>query len=734
MPPPAESPLPREARLRVEQWCDQFEAELAAGKRPAIAAYLGQATEADRESLFRELLTLEREYLADFDETMSPAKWKEQFPQYAAAIDEVCGIAPPPLGQIRDYRLLKLLGQGGMGQVYQAEHVKLRRIVALKTLPADQLHIAEAVARFEREAVAVGQLDHPNIVRATDAGTVDKTHFLVMEFLDGLNLSEVVSRLGPLPVAEAVELICQTAAGLQHAHEHGLVHRDIKPSNVMLTRSGQVKLLDLGLARLGNQTPVGELTHAGQIMGTLDYMAPEQIDAGSVDIRADIYSLGATLYKLLTAAAPFDKGKPETASQKLKSLITDEKVPLLDRRPDLPADLIAVIDRMLARNPEQRFDSPREAADELAPFAGGDLRALIRRAGQELDSPAALQDTDLLPNPAHQPTKRQIGAPPKWRKATPQTLPASRRLLISLGAIALLLFGTWAAWSVITLNTPYGTVTVEIPDGVAAAEVQVELKRDGTVEVTDAKRNWQIRLQEGEYQVELKGGKDKLQLEQSKVTVSRGKKTALVVTLKRDPALPLVPPKGPIKWETVARLEKERWERIGQGSVDFTYDEPSEVRKVRLNTHRAEVMILAKEAGLLQDFEIAAEFRVTSGDPELGFGFVFARADGKNFSKFEVRTAGDFRLVEWRDGKPEQTIAWTKTKHVKRVYTRQKLGLHVKDGIVTATIDGHELGSFPLNHSAKGNVGLCVAEPGLTVEFYEVELKPLDDQTPAGLK
>jgi hypothetical protein len=242
--------------------------------------------------------------------------------------------------------------------------------------------------------------------------------------------------------------------------------------------------------------------------------------------------------------------------------------------------------------------------------------------------------------------------------------------------------------------------------------------------VTDAKRNWQIRVQEGEYQVQLNGGKDKLQLEQSKVVVTRGKKTLLVVSLKRDPALPLLPPQGPIKWETAARLEKDRWEKIGQGSVEFTYDQPSDVRKVRLNTHRAEVMILAKEAGQLLDFEMTAEFRVTSGDTELGFGFVFARADGKNFSQFEVRTAGDFRIVEWRDNKPEQTIPWTTSKRIKRVYTRQKLTLRVKKGVATAAIDGHELGSFPLNHPTPGNVGLCAAEPGLTVEFYDVEIKP----------
>ena len=207
---------------------------------------------------------------------------------------------------LREYQLIEKLGEGGMGTVYRARHTKLDREVAVKLLPSERLRSAQAVSRFEREMKAIGRLHHPNIVQAFDAGEVEGQYYLAMELVSGLDLSMLVDRVGPLPVADACEIVRQAALGLQHAHEHELVHRDIKSSNLMLTPSGDVKILDLGLARL--QDPLSEeheVTSTGQVMGTLDYMAPEQLgDSHAVDIRADIYSLGATLYKLLTGRAP----------------------------------------------------------------------------------------------------------------------------------------------------------------------------------------------------------------------------------------------------------------------------------------------------------------------------------------------------------------------------------------------------------------------------------------------
>ena len=167
----------------------------------------------------------------------------------------VATASPPPssrraaASRLGDYELLKKLGQGGMGTVYQAQHVRLKRVVALKVLPQNRLGNTEAIARFEREIEAVGRLDHPHIVRALDAREVDGIRFLVMEHVDGLDLAEVVARCGPLSVADACEVTRQAALGLQCSEEHGLVHRDIKPSNLMLNAEGQIKMLDLGLAQ-----------------------------------------------------------------------------------------------------------------------------------------------------------------------------------------------------------------------------------------------------------------------------------------------------------------------------------------------------------------------------------------------------------------------------------------------------------------------------------------------------
>lgn len=284
------------------------------------------------------------------------------------------------LGEIREYRLLEKLGQGGMGAVYKALHTRLKRIVAIKVLPPECMHDSQAVARFEREMEAVGRLDHAHIVRATDAGVDQGQHFLVMEFVDGLDLAALARRAAPLRVNDACELIRQAAVGLQSAHEQKLVHRDIKPSNLMLTRKGQVKLLDLGLALLHERT--GDLTSTGQVMGTLDYMAPEQGgDSHLVNIQADIYSLGATLYRLLAGEAPFSGAKYATLVQKLTAKLT-LRAPRLDQaRRDVTPPLAQLVDRMLRADPKDRPATPAEVADALGTHvAGHDLVALIERA------------------------------------------------------------------------------------------------------------------------------------------------------------------------------------------------------------------------------------------------------------------------------------------------------------------------------------------------------------------
>jgi hypothetical protein len=273
---------------------------------------------------------------------------------------------------IGPYRLLNKLGEGGMGVVFRATHMLLGKVVALKVLPAERLGDAKAVARFVREMKAVGCLRHPNIVQGTDAGEVGGRHFLVMELVEGLNLAELLNRRGPLPTAEACEVIRQAACGLQHAHEHGLVHRDLKPSNLMLTPAGEVKVLDLGLARLSAELAAEELTGTGQLLGTVGYMAPEQAFARyAVSIRADIYSLGCTLYKLLTGRTPYQGPAYDTPLKVLLAHANEPVPPIRAIRPEVEQGLAAVLDRALAKEPANRFATPAELAEGLRPFSAG---------------------------------------------------------------------------------------------------------------------------------------------------------------------------------------------------------------------------------------------------------------------------------------------------------------------------------------------------------------------------
>src|SRR5262245_47102122 len=214
------------------------------------------------------------------------------------------------------YKVLERLGSGGMGTVFLCEHKLMRRRVAVKVLPLPKAEDKASLDRFMREARAIAAVDHPNIVRAYDLDQDDNLHFLVMEWVDGTNLQDLVKKFGPLDPVRACHYIYGGAVGLQHAHEIGLVHRDIKPGNILIDRSGVVKILDLGLARLTHDQE-DNLTRQNDenVLGTADYLAPEQaMDSHTVDIRADIYSLGATFYFLLTGSPPFPEG---SVAQKL---------------------------------------------------------------------------------------------------------------------------------------------------------------------------------------------------------------------------------------------------------------------------------------------------------------------------------------------------------------------------------------------------------------------------------
>ena len=264
-----------------------------------------------------------------------------------------------------NYVILDKLGQGGMGMVLKAEHRRMQRVVALKTLSPEVTRSSDSLARFQREVRAAARLEHPNIVTAYDADQYGDTHFLVMQYVDGEDLSSTVKSNGPLPYEQAADCILQAARGLQYAHEKGVIHRDIKPANLLLDNDGTVKVLDMGLARMDadvNDAAPSELTGTGTVMGTVDYMAPEQAEnTKDADERSDIYSLGCTLHYLLTGRATYDG---ETVIRKILAH-RDNPLPSLTDAAGVPWEFDALFRKMIAKQPSERFQSMREVIAEL---------------------------------------------------------------------------------------------------------------------------------------------------------------------------------------------------------------------------------------------------------------------------------------------------------------------------------------------------------------------------------
>jgi Leucine-rich repeat (LRR) protein/tRNA A-37 threonylcarbamoyl transferase component Bud32 len=303
------------------------------------------------------------------------------------------------------YVVLDKLGQGGMGVVFKAEHRRMKKIVALKVMSQAATKSPAAVKRFQREVEAAAKLTHPNIVAALDADVARGLFFLVLEYVDGTDLSALVKQNGPLPVDRAVNYISQAARGLAHAHGEGVIHRDIKPANLLLDVNGTVKILDMGLARLidsANNPAVGGLTQSGSIMGTVDYMSPEQaLDTKHADARSDIYSLGCSLYFLLTGRAMY------VGDTLMKKLLAHREQPtpsLGEARADASAALDDVFRKLVAKRPEERYQTMTDVIRDLDTLlaGGADPAAAVRTAGAAGEaSPAGLPDVAVqLPGSA----------------------------------------------------------------------------------------------------------------------------------------------------------------------------------------------------------------------------------------------------------------------------------------------------------------------------------------------
>jgi eukaryotic-like serine/threonine-protein kinase len=354
------------------------------------------------------------------------------------------------------YKVLEPLGAGGMGHVFLAEHVLMGHRVALKLLTGvpDDDH---AVERFFQEARAGALLDHPNLVRAHDVDHGGGYYYLVMDYVDGVSLQELVQRAGPLDPVRAAHYAAQAARGLAHLHQAGLVHRDLKPANLVLERTGRVRILDLGLARsLDERTP----EHDGQvILGTADYLAPEQALGGHhADVRSDVYGLGATFYYLLAGRVPFP-GK--SAAQKIVAHQSESPEPLTRLRPDIPPALAAVVEKMMAKRPGDRYQSAAEVAEALAPWAdapldpppASDFPAPRRCAARR--GPAGTTISRHTPLPGLSPVRRRgpstplpgpaVAKPPPRlaAPAAPAGRPAARPTRARLSRVP----AAWLAWA-----------------------------------------------------------------------------------------------------------------------------------------------------------------------------------------------------------------------------------------------------------------------------------------------
>jgi serine/threonine protein kinase len=466
------------------------------------------------------------------------------------------------------YVVLDKLGQGGMGVVLKAEHKRLKRLVALKVMSSSLVKTPDALKRFHREVEAAAKLRHTNVVATDDADEAKGTHFLVMEYVEGSDLSALVRKNGPLSVSQAVQCILQAARGLEYAHKQGVVHRDIKPANLLLDTSGTVKILDMGLARIeGDSGSQGELTSTGAVMGTVDYMAPEQaMSTKHADARSDIYSLGISLWYLLAGRCAYEG---DSLMAKLLAH-RDAQIPSLCAvDSEIPAALDAVFRKMVAKQAKDRYQSMTEVIRDLESCRTGSQSAPDVAAPNNFEDPSLQSFLSQLGG-----SPSSSSAPPATRKSTepatrvkinpaaeatmlngsigvdtdPQTMTAIRkqerearrgnravevqtasppwyldkRILLGSAAAAALIFVA----VVILMRTPHGTLQVEILDP------KVEMKVKGTELTFQANDVEPVSLVAGDKKLIVTRGD--LSFETATFALKKGEETRVKVELIGD--------------------------------------------------------------------------------------------------------------------------------------------------------------------------------------------------------
>ncbi len=458
--------------------------------------------------------------------------------------------------EIGPYELLEPLGHGGMGLVYLARHRKLDRLVAIKLLPAHH-QTAEARVRFEREILAAGRLQHPSIVDATDAGQFGDMDYLVMEYVRGLDLGRLSKSIPVLNFEETCEIGRQIALGLSYAHSQGFVHRDIKPSNVILDDTGVVKILDFGLVLFDRWDGVSnELTTVGQFLGTLDYMAPEQAErCGSVDFRADLYALGATLFKLLCGRAPLAAAPNQSPIDKLRLLATHRPPSLRTLRPDAPEPLIQLVDGLLSTATQSRPASAAHVAEDLQPMANpGCLVDLIARA-RSVEADA--KTSDALPAEKRMQTRSVYAPSIPVQPNSVRRGNGNRWLVWAAAAMVPLAF---LAGYIIQLDTPEGQFIVE--SEVAGAQLKIVKAGAESKNLKIETGNSVTKLSAGKYELTLDSPSDGVSIDRDSFVIERGK--VVIARIRKVPAYMLegnmLPPPGTSAISTIPK------------ATDATYD------------------------------------------------------------------------------------------------------------------------------------------------------------------
>lgn len=436
--------------------------------------------------------------------------------------------------QIGEYEILECLGSGGMGAVYLARHRKLDKRVAIKVLATGKVTNSQSAARFEREMRAIGKLEHANVVAAYDAGEIGGTQYLAMQCVDGIDVSQIVKQRGRLLIADACEIARQAALGLQYAHEHGLIHRDVKPSNLMISRTGVVKVLDVGLARLiETEEAPSQLTSDGNILGTVDFMPPEQCDdCHAVDARGDVFALGATLFKLLTGTAPLEQEHTATTLKKLRALAQGE-IPKLSSRGQFPPSLATLVDRMLSATVADRPASAAEVALQLQPFCEqSNLRALLEA-------------------PSHQAASATRPAPSKTHPRTSLRWTVALLLLAIAGILG-------AAATIYRIETDRGVIIVKAGEGVT---VEVLEKSGARLKHTKTGQTYRVvigdlMLKSGDYQLDVTEETSGLHFSTRRLSIGRGLEGELEVTL--TPLVVINPPSARAAGSITAKLLFDR--------------------------------------------------------------------------------------------------------------------------------------------------------------------------------